>query len=434
MTARTHPAGLLLGLLCATLAVPAAAAGDAAGSRTFDLGLDVAFEHDDNVSLGSGISAAEAEQSDWVWHTRPTLTFAVEQAHSAYGVDVTADYRKGVDTSLEELNLSAAGLVEWELEGGWDFTLFDRWVSTEFDQEVFFSVDDPAAAEPGISTSRANTYGGEVSFSPRRLLRLDLAYDDTNETVDFDNDDPALATSDERDLMHASGRLQYPVSDAVALFVAYQLEDQDASERLSRTYDDQRAVVGASWRSQIGGRLSLEAGRQEIDFVDTPDTDFDHTVGLVKYQQELGETMTLQLAGGVDGFGATVFDGLFEHQVEDLGTTRLRARKFTQKSFSSRSSSRILDAVLASFSWERRFRQSWLAALSLNFLNLQSAEDVIGGVPQDDDSLNASVRLSYDLRRPIRVAAYYRWSERRSNTPANEFTDNRLGVLVTLHN
>ena len=409
--------------LCVT-SIPRAAQGE---ESVLSVGVDVAIEQDDNITLGSG-EANDEVVDDTVYRARPSLDLELPFGHHLVAVDCDGDLRKGTDTALDEYNARASGRLDLKFESGLGLRLYDTYSRTSFDQAIYFSEGDLASAEPGVSKTDGNTVGLAASFYRHQRFKIEGFLESTDERFDFGA--RGADSIDERDVNTASLRVSVPFSGVLLGYLASEVEDQTSLRRLTRVYDSSRHVAGLTWKT--GKRLvaGLEVGHEEIDFADTADVDFSNGVAVVSVSVELGGETTGRASVGLDGFGEPIWELGGEWQSSSGDTVRLSARHLTQPSFSVRTVGRTFQATIGSLRWVKTWRKL-NPSVELGYFALDSHE---AGQVQDETTLFGHGILRYQIRHWLDAGIYVRYSERSSNLAFNRFNDTRAGVMLTVHN
>ncbi len=92
-----------IGLACFSLLFVATSDGEG-GGKTIDLAVTTALEYDDNVFLVS--DPGQQRASDVVLRVAPVLGAQLLHREHSFSLGLNADYRKGTDTDIEDLNLT----------------------------------------------------------------------------------------------------------------------------------------------------------------------------------------------------------------------------------------------------------------------------------------------------------------------------------------
>lgn len=412
-----RPAVLALALLPGM-----ARAQDGDGGQAIHASLRVVGEHDDNVSLGSGVGPGEEVVDDYVLRVTPSVTLSHAFEQHTFELALDGDARRGTDSDLSDINADASASLHLKFEGGLEARLYDTYERTEFDQAVYFSGQDFAAAEVGVSKSDANTAGAELSFRPRRSRFAVLAgYQRRDEKYSYLGD-----SADQRDLDRVNGEVAMAIDRRWSVYGTGMLVRQRAVVRPEFEFDEQRFAGGLRFRGASRFSIFAEVGQQEIDFLDTAGIEEDGMVFRGGLNGNLSDVTALTVSVGRDAFREPEMQAVFSHTPPG-GAITLLARRSTEKSFSRATAGRTFQATLFGGSAEKDLGQRLHATLTGTYFRIESDTTAR---QQDDKTLVVSASLEYLLRHWLRFGASYRHATRSADVAENEFESNRAGISV----
>lgn len=399
--------------------------------RTFRFGLDLLYEHDDNVRLGSGDgSLAEAVESDEILRARPSLVIDHRVQDHRFFFEGGAVFREGSDTDLSEENFTANAVVDLNFTSGLSVLVYDRYLDASFDQALFFDLTDPAVLEPGATETESNRLGTRVIYTPKDRLSFEVFYEDKQESFRFGNADLNV---DDRDGELLGGRVLVPVSRTWMVYAAAETQEERSEEVFARTFDRERTVAGVRWEGPRRFQLFLEAGHGEVDYLDTAGTEFENDlVFMGGIEAEMSEFSTLRAQVGENSWGETEALFVYDRSPDEDRRFAIYLQQTTQAAFASDLLGRIFQARIAQLVWMSTFYERFDARLEANWLEID-ADD--GPLTQKDETLSARVRLGYRVGPEwLRVGVQAQWAERTSTDPGSEFDNTRAGVFLSLAN
>jgi len=439
--------------------------------KVLQASLFLTGEHDSNVNLGSGKGNAPGEKdptskplSDTVYRIKPKLTLQLPfQKENLFYVDASGDLRRGQNENLSDLNGALESRLELKLPGGLSAKIYGQYLRSTFDLALYptFAQGSEPLPEPGLSRSTATTFGSQIAYKPAERFSIEAKFERTNTKATFlvKNDTPPplqVEQVDDRHVTRAQTRIIVPVAESWVAYADYKYQDQGTIVFLDRVYDDHRIVGGVRWGDPDRLDFWVEAGREKIAYPAytypsnpalppnprVPALKFNETVALAGVDWIVGDDSTLTASFGRDGYGSTVYQGIFLYAIPDQTSWRVFVQKSSQNSFSGLAISRILDATIVSGRFEKTFAEQVLFALEASFVEIEGDKtDGRDSVPcradqknwecsQKDVTLLGRGEIGYAFTKWLRLVAHVQASRRDSLKPSNEFIDRRFGASL----
>ncbi len=396
-------------LLCLAAVGPAQA-----GNAEVGVTVATALEYDDNVTLAS-TPGAETE-SDLVFRLGPSVGVRLPWQDHDFSLDLSADYRRGLDTGITDANISARAGVNLNFPGGLRLSFSDAYSKTGFDQEL--------REEAGTPDSDSNRIQLAASYAFGQRLKAEASY--SRQEQDFDLEGRSSAV--DRVIDAVEGTFFVPVTRSAVAHVSYSLEHQDSPDRTERTYRNDSYRLGLSWETPHRLSLRLELGQGSLDFDQTEQDDFDGIVTEIGARLKLTERTSAELAVGRDEFGELSYDGGLTYQNETDFRASLSFSRQTRPSFSFVFDSAVVHSERVALSVGDQLANRFSVSLSADY---QLQESAFSDEKRNDRLVSASLEVSYPVQKWMKLGGHYRYAWRTSNDESLDFTGNRFGLNAT---
>ncbi len=400
-----------IGLACFSLLFVATSHGEG-GEQTIDLAVTTALEYDDNVFLVSDPGRQRA--SDVVLRVAPVLGVRLPHRDHSFSLGLDADYRKGTDTDIEDLNFTGTAGIELNLRNGLQLSLSDAYTQTSFDQEL--------QEETGTPDYDRNVLRVGASYVPVDRLRVAASYE--QERQDFDEGGGVSASDRDTEGLEAS--IMIPLTRSIVGTVSYTSREQTSPQRPDRDYTDDAYSVAARWQGPSRFVFWLEVGEQAIDFAFPDQSDFDDTTARVGTEIKITEFINGEVSIGQGVFGETVYDGGLDYRNDTDRTVSLTFDHRTSPSFSFVFQSRVVETNRVDLSVSDRLAERFTLTLGAGY---QSQESVLDPEQRDDQVWTGRLNIDYPVQEWLRLGFSYQYGWRTSSLESFDFTDNRFGIF-----
>ena len=401
--------------------VPALIVPDTARCMEFkNLNVDTVLvlegEYNDNVNLSDG--KTEGVEEDFLLHIMPSINLGMSHLEHNFSLVFSADYREGFSTEHSETNYNIQGQIDLNFPSGLNLRVFDTYNRSRFDEGL--------DSEAGISNTQSNTWGVSTSYSLVERLRPEAKYE--HRWLEFEEDTHLGQSLVEKVVDTIEGQLSFPVYRSVSGTVSGFFEQQDSDERKESNHRTRSYLAGLRWQGPYRFTVSAAAGREDIDFEQRDQKDYDNTIYSITLGIRFTEAIDGELTYGTDGYDNSTYDGRLNYAYSEETSARLFATKSTQVSFSSSSAGSAYENLRTGINFTTRFLERVTTALDVSYQTRKSFDDN----DVDDKIWIGKISLQYPLREWLKAGAYYQYATRDSIRVNNDYDNNRVGMNITL--
>lgn len=365
------------------------------GFRMFP-NLGVVEEYDDNI-----FATDSNEVDDFTTKVQPEATIASQWSRHALNLRASGDfgfYADNTDENYEDYFAGADGRFDYNPRG-----YFSAGYDYRKSHEARGSPDNVNGIEPTeYDTNRAR--GGwfqkfnRLSFKAEEIWKR-INFDDvlTSAGASINNDDR------DRDELESSVRLGYEIVPEYEAFTRFAYFNRDYDNALddngfNRDSDGYEIVGGTAL--DFGGKLfgDVYVGYREQDFDD----------------------LALQKINGV------TFGGEMNWNAGNLTTFTATVRRTIEETTQAAASGYFM--TTAGIAVNHELRRNIMGGLGFSYTN-QDYE----GISRDDDLVNFSMNLDYQMNRLATTRLSYELTNRNSNIVGQDYTKNVVMVRLVLH-
>ncbi len=384
---------------------------EAANTET-TLGVRASAEYDDNVTL---VSTPDGDRgSDVVLHISPQIGFKLPHRDHSFSFSLNADYRRGTDTDIEDLNFTGAAGIELNLRNGLKLSLSDTYTQTAFDQEL--------QEETGTPDGDRNALTVGAVYVPVDRFQVAATYQQQRQV--FDKSGTESAADRDTDSFEAS--VTIPLTRSIVSTIRYSSEELASPQRSDRDYADDAYTLGARWQGPSRFVVWLELGEQTVDFATPGQSDFDDVTAKFGTEVKITESLNGRAAVGRGGFGEMVYDGSLSYGNDAGRQVSLTFGHDTQPSFSFVFESSIVQTSRVDLSFSSKLAERFSFTLGAGY---QTQESVLSTEERDDQAWNGDLNIGYPVQEWFSLGFSYQYARRTSSLESFDFTNNRIGIF-----
>ncbi len=402
---------ICIGLACFSLLFVATSYGEGSGRPTA-LAVTVAVEYDDNVTLVSNPDRDRG--SDVVLRISPHVGFQLPHRDHSFSFGLNADYRKGTDSGIEDLNLAGTAGFELNFSHGLQLSLSDTYTRISFDQELQEELGTPDYDQNFLTVG--------ASYVPVDRFGVTAAY--TQNKYDFDKNGDESAADRDSEAIETS--VSIPLTRSIVSTISYTSEELVSPQRSDLDYADDAYAVAARWQGPSRFVVWLELGEQTVDFADSGQGDFDDITARVGTEVKITEIINGAAAVGRGVFGEMVYDGSLSYSNDAGRRVSLTFAHRTKPSYSLVFDSSIVQTSHVDLSVSNKLAERFSFTLGAGY---QNQESILNPEERDDQLLTGRLNIGYPVQEWFKLGFNYQYARRTSSLESFDFTNNRIGIF-----
>lgn len=364
---------------------------------------------DVNVTSDSNIRASNAfKESATVTSIAPKFLFEADTRNSAYQLEYKANHRQyngDYSDGLTDHGLAARGIFDIDVRNR---------LKLEATHDRRESIENPVSLTQLGSRVGSTGIGADYFFgAPEAMFNIELG---TRMNLIRSTDNDVATKGIDRDFKQVNASLLYRVSPKTQLELEGRLGETNYIESASKVKDSTQnsVLAGLRWEAtaQTTGRAKAGYEQRKTDIKTTERPSWEVAVD---WSPVTYSTVTLSSQQATQ-------DGTLANQLNPI--TNLNS----QTGFTAIQSARH------SASWNHAWSDRFKTTVSYARVEEQFVQDLGGASDRTDTFNQASLVLTYALRRWVDLEAGYTYSDRDSNTALRTFDRNQvmLGVSMSL--